>query len=223
MRNDGYCNVIKSMDLGWADQNWASQPARTLDWLKDVLLDQFGLGRRDWPQQFVDHIAKLAQVPVVCYHLHWENWNDSHLRTIKEWVLQWGALPALRLGYPIVVMIAVEHADARARFPFLRQSKSPAVEIAKFAELTSKDLLVVPLTQLGNIQKTDVEAWIREVVKPRDPLAMIRRFREVLDDPTFFAADGGGVPMSRFVNRAAQSGLLKLVATENAEGQRMKK
>jgi hypothetical protein len=118
-------------------------------------------------------------------------------------------------------MFAVQQyaVDSRGRFPFLRQPKSPSMEIEKFGKLTSSNLLVVPLTQLGNIRVGDVDEWIRDVVKPRDASAMIKRFHDVLDDPAFFGADG--VPMSRFVDRATRTGALDLFVAEDATGQRM--
>jgi hypothetical protein len=214
MRREGYCGTVKRLDLPWIDQDWESNSARTLSRLRDELLEREGLGSGDWPNQFAAELAKIDAVPVICYHLFWQNWNDSHLRTLKAWVLEWAELPDLPLGSPIVVLFSImQYPAERTRFSFMRRPKSPRVEIAKFGELTSNDLLVVPLTELGNIDAGDIDDWIRNVVKPRDPSRMIKRFHELLDDPAIFGADG--IPMSRFVDLAARAGAMDLLSTED--------
>lgn len=215
MRSHGYRDIVRRMDMPWLDQDWASNPERTRNWLKNELLDRQGLGGSDWPVQFAAELGKFDAVPIVCYHLHWEDWNDSHLRTLKAWVLEWATMPDLPLGCPIVVVIAVqEHvAEGRPRFPFMRPPKAAGAELGKFGALTSSKLLIVPLTPLGNVRLGDVDQWIRDVVKPRDPSAMIQRFHDVLDDPALFGADG--VPMSGFVERARKSGALAVLMNES--------
>jgi hypothetical protein len=213
MRSEGYRDIIRRVDLRWPDGDWGSNPTRTFEHLKADLLNQFNLTSSDWPLGLAAELLKAHAVPLICYQLAWEDWDDRKLRTLKAWVREWAAMPDLPPGSPIVVVFAIQQnrASKGARFPFVRRAKSPIIEIARFGELTSKDLLVIPLTELGNVYMADVDDWIRSVVKPRDPAKMVKRFREVLDDPALFGPEG--ISMTRFVDLMHRTGALDMLTT----------
>jgi len=198
LKTNGYQQVVKRIDRQWPPEGWESDPARTLARLKRDLLEQFELPPTGWPAHLAESLARFEAVTMICYHLHRREWGESHLRTLRSWLLEWAQLPDLPHGSPLVIVLAVQEfsGERKARFPRLRPPAPLSTQLKKLAEPKRRELLVFALSELGNVYAADVEHWIREVLRPRDPSAAIARFYEVLDDPALFAADG--LPMSRF-------------------------
>jgi hypothetical protein len=151
-----------------------------------------------WLNGLVQTAADLRATLVFCYRLRWESWGDTHLETLRAWVLDWSQLPNLPPGHPLVVFFTIEYASAKANL-FQRMLRKQTTEhpireqLSRLLQVNGPGLTITLLSELGNVTMQQVVVWILEEVRPPNPAGMIRLAYKTLEDPDLLTQSG--VPM----------------------------
>jgi hypothetical protein len=202
LRFVGYDDHVKWTDLGWPPDGWENVPVQTVENLKQDVLSALALRRTAWSAGIVEAVGNLRCVVVLCYRLTVQRWSEMRSATLRAWIESWAELPDLPPRHPAIVLIMVKRVSAAPTLMHrlgLVRTGSPAEHLRRLADGTRSDLNVVMLTELGNVTFDQIEQWVVQEVRPRDPGRMIAELKRVMDDPQLFR--GPGVPMGRLLER----------------------
>jgi hypothetical protein len=208
LRRLDYADVVKWINLPWGHApDWYDEIERTLRSLCEDVEVRLELKPGAWPNGLVQFAANLRATLVFCYRLRWESWGNAHLETLRAWALDWGGLPNLPSGHPLVIFFTIEYASAKPNL-FQRMLRKQTTEhpireqLSRLLQVNGHGLTVTLLAELGNVTLQDVEDWILNEVRPPNPAGMIRLAHQALEDPDLLTQ--GGVPMGRLAQHLAR-------------------
>lgn len=189
LKETRHSDVLKCIDALWPPQ-WEQQADRTIRYLQNACLKELGLAYGAWPEAFAKLAARRRSAFALCYRLDWSTFNDAHRSTLEAWIRSLAVLPDGPPGYPTVVILAI------------RQRKIADIdeELRLLEALGSDALQVRALGRLSNVTFSDIEEWIRDVIKPPDISGMIRRFKAALESELALLFDEDGVPMTNVLD-----------------------
>lgn len=193
----GYDDHVKWIELP-LESDWYESDEQTVRYLLQDLTARLAIEIQAWPAGLSDAVSGLRSAVVISCRLHCLHWRRAHLTTLRAWIRTWDAVPDLPPRFPVVVLIAIKRGTPSffGRFAALRAQPLAQTLSALADETTSTVVAVLP--ELGNVTFDQIEQWVFQEVRPRNPSRMIAEIEQVIANAGLRSA--AGVPMRPLIN-----------------------
>ncbi len=175
--------------LRWHDGVWPThQGGLDARWrlLNRAVTNHLDLRAASTPAEVRDALVRLRAPTVFSFHLGAEHWQPDDDRLLEEWGRQWAAFPPLPAAQPLILLFSTKYPNRSQGFltSFLTGRRANQVRrvLASFEGRLRGAMPAQLLPELTSVMRPDVELWVRDVVRPDDPIRLMRDVRKLYED-----------------------------------------